>query len=698
MLPHHTLIVALRKENNFMKDKIKGTKKFPANESADTKLPTFLAILACITLPLIIYSDSLHAPFIFDDIPKIVENPDIKNISQLKTKLIYPYLKEFNSFNRNDPSRPLTYLTYALNYRLSNLNTFGYHIVNVVLHGLTVIMIFLLVRRMLFLGGKTNSALIPSIVALLFAVHPVNSSAVSYIFARSDIIATFFYLFSILSFSYTVENRRWIYYLSLLGFVLAILSKQIAVALPAAVLIFDYFFMSDCQFKKTFERRYYHLWFWSLLLIYLIWRYYYLGGIGDLEATSTADTYSYLITQPYIILKYLSLLIVPTGLSIDHLITMSNSVFETRVFLSIIALIGILFMSLWLLRREKTVLSKVILFSILWFFITLSPTSSFFPTTAAMADNRLYLPGFGFCLVLVLAYQYIFKFEWGDNFKSKKGAVFVTILSAHIIVLSILTWDRNKIYVNPVLAWEDVVSNYPNRKSTSRAYINLGNLYREKKNYQLAFSNYSKALELNPVFPDGLVSLGILYSEQKNYNKAYGYYLKALELNPNSGEAHHNLGLLYKKLGQYKKAYQELTDAIRLSPSPTDVYNDLGTLFYELRRYEEARQNYEMALNLNPEHVSALNNLGILAFEKGEYQEACQIYKRVIILNPKYVSAYLNLGNLYYVQKDFENAESSYRKAIELNSDLAGKIALAKKILSGSTRVNVNKENNTSHH
>ena len=674
-----------------MKDKIKGTKPFLATESANTKLSTLLAILACITLPILIYSNALHTPFFYDDIANIAENPDIKQLSNLKSRLIH---RSKYTAQRNDPSRPVTFLTLALNYHFGKLDTFGYHMTNLLLHLMNTLLIFFLTRKVLFHhrsksfdsppgvssssheNGRLIITHVPLLTALLFASHPINTEVVTYISHRSDSLATLFYLMSLLLFSESREGRMLFYPFSLLCFALSLLSKQISATLPAIVLMFDFIFLSDFNVKKVAEKKFYHIPFWAILAAFVAFRYFYLGKIGDpgVATYKTWTSYTYFITQFYVIVNYIKLLLVPYGQSAEHYILPARTMYDPRIVLSV-AFLTIFIFSAYKFSKKRQDLSKIILFSIFWFFVTLSPTSSFLPVNDAMVERRLYLPGFGFCLALMLVYVSIF----GE---------FIFPLLLYILILSTLTWNRNKIYMEPTLAWQDVISKYPGLKMTARAHANLGNLYKAQGDYQKSFIEYKKSIDLDPNFTNGYVNLGILYLDQKNYVKSREYFLKALKLNPNSGEAHHNLGLLYKKLRQYKSAYLEFNDAIQFSPSPTDVYNDLGTLFYELKRYEEARQNYELALSLNPDHVSALNNLGILAFENGEYQKAYQIYKKVTALNPGYVSAYLNLGNLYYVQKDFENAELSYRKAVELSPNLAGRIELIKKILDGSKKAN----------
>ena len=240
------------KKNKLKKETEQGKPRKP-------KIWIYLCLLGVITFG--VYYNSLNAPFIFDDIDKIVENSDIRSLNNIKTKLIYPYDKENKKVNRNDPSRPLTYLTFTLNYHFGQLNTFGYHLVNVLLHIFNTILIFFLTREILSYSYKKHQLIVPFIVAVYFGIHPINIDSVTYIFARAGVLATFFYIASLICFIKASQGKKNFYFfpVSLLCFILSLASKQIAVTLPATILFVDYIFLSNFKISKIVERRYYHV-------------------------------------------------------------------------------------------------------------------------------------------------------------------------------------------------------------------------------------------------------------------------------------------------------------------------------------------------------------------------------------------------------------------------------------------------------
>lgn len=575
-----------------------------------------------------IYYNSLNVPFIFDDARKIVKNPDIKKLSNIKTKLIYPYNKKYKIFNRNDPSRPLTYLTFILNYHFGKLNTFGYHLFNILIHIFNSILIFLLTKKILFYTYKESADILPLFVALLFAVHPINTNVVTYIFARSGSLATMFYFLSLLFFIKTFEGNKKIYILSLFSCVLSFLSKPTAVSFPAIVLIFDYIFLSNYKIQKVIEKKYYHIPFWFILIGYLLFRYSYLGGIGDIETdvSTRVPGYAYLLTQTNIIVKYIKSLVIPTRLSIDHSINLARTIFEFRILYSILLIAGI-FLFTWKSYKKKTDWSKIIVFGILWFFITLSPTSSFFPTTSYMDDKRVYLPGFGAYLLIALLYFRIFC--RGITYNKKSRQILLCLMGIHVSILGAATINRNRIYQSPFLIWQDVVAQYPTNK---RAYV----------------------------------SLGALYHNRHEFNKALQAYKKALELDPRCTLVYNDLGNLYHVSGEYDKAFQAYEKALQINPNDARAYNGLGLLYHALKKYDNASGAFQKAVELYPDFADAHYNLGYLYMKLNKDTQAIQEYRRTIALDPDFLEAHKYIGVLYWKQKKFKEARQEYLKILEL--------------------------------
>jgi tetratricopeptide (TPR) repeat protein len=561
----------------------------------------WLAIGLIVLISAVVYYNSLHAPFIFDDIPKIIENPDIKQLENVKTKLIYPYDKEYYNFKRNDPSRPLTYLTFTLNYHFGKLNTFGYHLFNILMHIFNAVLIFFLTRKIILYIYKKDSHFFSLFVALFFAVHPINTEVAAYVYHRSDSLLTFFYILSLLFFIKTIEKKKCFYIFSLGCFILAFSAKQTAATLPAIVLVFDYIFLSDCNVSKVLARKNYHIPFWLILIVFLLFRLLYFGGIGDKEtdAYSRWSNFSYPVIQPYVVLRYLGLLLIPTGLCIDHFIEPVKTVFELKILASFFSIM-VLFILIYKVSRKKTDASKLLLFSALWFFITLFPTSSFLPIRDAMAERRLYLSGFGFFLAIVSLYFLILR--KGAICSRSPGWILLGLAGIHIFLLGAATVKRNQLYRNPVLLWQDAISMYP---ENFRAHYNLSFLYYERREYVKAIEETQKALKINPDSAKARINLGALYRNQKEHAKAIEETQKALKINPDSAQAHTNLGALYYDRKEYAKAIRKYQKALKINPDYVIALYNLGITYYHQKEYEKALRKFKSILRLNPNNENA---------------------------------------------------------------------------------------------
>lgn len=552
-----------------------------------------------------IYYNSMHAPFNFDDISKIVENPDIKDIRNIPTKLIYPY-GNVKSFERNDPSRPITYLTFTLNYFFGKLNTFGYRLVNVLLHICVAVMLFFLARRILsFTYGKYSNPF-ALFVALVFASHPINTVVVSYIFNRAGQLSALFYMLSLLLFIKTFEKGKVFYVLSLICFVLGIFSKQDCITLPVIVLIFDFIFLSNFKLTEVFKRKYYHLPYWLIVVAVLLFRYFYFGQIGDVEASDFDryrwSRYTYFIIQPYVILRYIRLIVIPSGFCFDHVIAPVENLLEFKIIIPFISII-MMFTAILIIFKKKTDKLKIFLFCFLWFLITLSPTSSFFPTTTAMAENRVYIPGFGLYFIIVYLCFLFFRNKLShDQIKWP----LTLVLGTYIVLLGTTTVKRNKLYQDPVLLWKEAIRYYPNNTraiaNASALHNNLGISLRHQGKYEQAIQEFKKALEIKPDNAEARYNMGLVYLDQKLYDLALDEFKMAVKINPNHSDARNNIGWLYFNNKEFSKAEREWKQALTINPYHTKVLNNLGVLYYVTKEYQKALHKFQSIASLQPDN------------------------------------------------------------------------------------------------
>ncbi len=584
-------------------------------------LRIFLLITA---LSVAVYANSFYNSFHFDDQHYIVTNPYIRDLSNIPT---FFKSSQYSSFEKmfTGHYRPLLVTSYALNYAISDLNPVGYHLVNLGFHTGSAFLVFLILEAMLGSSGlpATFTALA---VAFIFAVHPFNSEVVNYITARSSVMCSFFYLLSFycwilfrnVAAGFSLRPMSTPYYLaSLLAFLLAMLTKEIAITLPVMLVLYDMYFYRSTP--KSATRRCYHLSYLPYILLgavpYLIYRFRVYGGIG--LSGGTRDFYTNLLTQSKVLLKYMQLMILPLGLSIEHDIATSNSIYDVSLIISIVALLFIVTTAYLLFKRGGE--WKVLSFFLLWFFITLLPTT-LLPLNAILQENRGYLAGIGFPLFAGICV--------GKLPRQASTPLLLILIS----LLSIMTIQRNRVWKDDYALWRDAANKSPN---SARVHDNLGLAYIGRGEYDLAIAEFQRTLELHPLYYLAYYNAGVVYQLQNSLDLARDSYEECLKINPQYFRAYYNLGILYRKTGDLDKAIQA----------------------------------YEKAISLDQRHSFVYNNLGVALTDRGQTDKAESVFKKAVELDPGYEKAYFNLGNLYYKAGKYGLAAGAYRSSLKIKPD-----------------------------
>ena len=572
-------------------------------------------VLLIVVLTLIAYSNTFHVPFQFDDRKEILENHAIKNLA---------YFTNLSTQN----TRYVGYFTFAVNYALHGLNVVGYHIFNLAIHIFNALFLYWFIILSFRTPALKESAhqdsvkLIALFTALLFACHPIQTQAVTYIVQRLASLATMFYLFSIvfyvnarLSMQDTQPKSKsllW-YGASLFSAVLAMKTKELAFTLPVVITLYEFMFF-EAGIKKRI------LYLLPLLLTMLIIPLSLISiskpigdVIGDVSHAARMQTqmsrWDYLFTEFRVIVTYVRLLFLPVNQTLDYDYPIFRSLFDPGVFLSFLFLLSILILGIYLFYRHKNTLphSKLISFGIFWFFITLSVESSVIPIPDVIFEHRLYLPSVGFFIALT---TFIF---WVRNrlkaVISVAGRAVIPMLIGTVLVLSGAAYSRNSVWMNRIGFWEDVVKKSPKK---ARPHSILGIAYSEKGRFEEAIRENQTAIKLDPYYTYAYINLGALYGSQGHFEEAIREFKTAIKLNPNHVEAHNNLGVAYYKKGHFEEAERELLAAIKLNPRRADAHMNLGALYGAQGRFEEAIRETQTALRLNPDYVEAYRNLEAL--------------------------------------------------------------------------------------
>jgi tetratricopeptide (TPR) repeat protein len=425
------------------------------------RLSPFLLLAGAVVA---VYLNSFRGVFQFDDYNVIVDNAGVHTWGAYLAGLPHGI-------------RPLLKFTYTLNWT-SGLGLFGFHLVNVTLHAANAVMLFLLASR---IGGPSVSRFAALLPALLFAVHPVQTEAVTYISGRSVSLMAFFYLGSLLAYLRGREqgSRSLLYLASPFLFLLAAASKEVALTLPFALILCETARRERDGWKEALRAQAVH---WGLLTALAVLFLAHAGYGRLLEACfDIRGVAANLLTQVHGIGYLLSRLVLPHALNIDPDLPVFSGwvpvLFSEALLLAALFAVGIF----GLKKRSPAG------FGILWFFLHLVPTNSFIPRLDVANERQLYLASWGLFMAVAAG---------ADLLREKRSVRRATaVATVLVIALGVLTVSRNTVYRSEIALWEDSARKSPGK---ARAWNNLGYAYQQAGRFRDAEAAYLRALHIDP--------------------------------------------------------------------------------------------------------------------------------------------------------------------------------------------------------
>ncbi len=609
------------------------------------------APLLLLPLVFIIYSNVMGAPFIFDDLRYIADNAFIRDLS---------------NFSSLSGTRYVAFLSFALNYAIGGLDPTGYHLVNIGIHGLNSILVFLLVSLLFKTpscspvgehgGGGGRSApgfQIAFVTALVFAAHPVETEAVAYVTQRFASLAALFYLFTLYCYVRSrlafLSARRTsgaaLFVLAFISGLMAQKTKETAFTLPAVIILVEFLFFQRARLslKKGGVLALPFLTLFAVIPVTLF-RPVSMGVETGMSQTlryfqfkemATLSRHDYLITQFRVIVRYIRLLFFPMVQRGDYDYTLYHSFFSVPVILSFVFLALIFFLALYLVLRSARrgrALGLMAGFGMLWFFITLSVESSVVPIKDIIFEHRVYLPSAGVFISAVSLYFYLAERgrRAGRTGHGHAGGVIILPLVI-VLTLSALTYRRNRVWTSGKLFWSDVVSKSPQR---ARGYNNLGNALYRMGSITEAIKNYKKAIILKKEYYEAYNNLGTAFLALNKGGLALGNFNKALALRPDYFEAASNKALALVTLNRPEEAVRAARLSITLHPDFAAGHNVLGMALVDMGQVSEGIQHLREAVSLDPLNVDAVNNLGLALFRARRYGEAEAEFQKALAAAP----------------------------------------------------------------
>jgi len=617
-----------------------------------------------------VYSNTLFMDFVSDDLYQVKENTlitSLRYLPEIFTTEVWRGVK--GGDNLSPYYRPIFTLSYLVDYLFWGKRPFGYHLTNLLLHvAVSLIIYFLSIK---FLSHKGVAFL----SSLLFSVHPVHSEAISWIAARNEPLAALFMLSSFYFYILFREEKRFgLFYISLFLYLLALLSKEMAVTMPLLILFYEICFGSESWNKKIK---------WPLLFLILLIPYFIVrSAVLEVSSWQSIPLLWRVNTGIVIVVKYLKLLIFPFDLKVYYDIPIIKNPFEPQVILSMIIL-AIIFVSIFIMRRRN----KIIFFFLLWIFITIIPVSGI-PTLilpSPMAERYLYIPSIGF--VIALSYCMVILKNLGQKVADvrlsghvrKVMPVINTFIIFFIGLLFILNYQRNYVWKDQLSYATMVVKDAPNSPG---GHNDLGVEYAKQGRIEDAIRELRIAINIKPDFSEALSNLSALYRRQKRYNDAIETLQASLRLKPRNVSALNNLGVVYTEMGRFDDAIMAFNSAMKIEKNFAEVHNNLGVVYLKQDKLEEALKEFGIAIQLEPNYAEAYNNLGVVHLKKGELQEAKKEFQNALKIMPGYkealdnlasierynneeVNTHYNLGNEFLSQGRFREAIDEFKKALK---------------------------------
>jgi tetratricopeptide (TPR) repeat protein len=603
------------------------------------RLKNSLILLFLCVVCFAIYANSLKNAFVYDDRYLVIGNSFIKNIHNLP-QIFSVHTFYFAPIEAGNYYRPMAILTYALDYQIWKLAPFGYHFSNVLLHAICAFLFFLLVKS---LFDNYKLALLS---AILFAIHPLQTSGVNFIACRDNFLVTIFGILAILYYLKS-DNRKLNKILAVLFYTLSLLSKENALLFIPLIATCALIKKEKIMLilKKITP-------FFFVTLIYLFFRAYIIKVPLESYAGVHLNPIVEVLTFFSIIFEYIKLLILPLNLYVVHTTPFINSLMTAQ------AAWTSLFIILFLLIVIRSVKNKqsTIWFGLFWFIISLAfiiKSMHVRPMLGAfMSEWWVYLPSMGLFVILS---DIILKL-------STKYKLAVSVL----LFLIVTFWVSLTIYNNTI--WADELSLYRNNLRFSPLNtgirLNLANVYFESGDFVAAEKEYKKVLELNPRRWAAYLRLGDIELKRGNSNEAMFLYKESLRVRPDSTEAWDSIGRYYVFKGDKDSALKAFSTALKYNSRLDYVYADLGTCYFQGGDFDQAKTYFNQAAQLSPDNSAYFLMLGMSYANLNLFKQAKESLSKSLEVNPNSIDALYNLGNLYANNGYFEDALKVWRAAL----------------------------------
>lgn len=628
----------------------------------------------------IVYYPSLWYGFIFDDLPTI-------------TQYVHNRVVDFKGQFFANPrwiSRILNQLTYRY---WGSSDPFPYRIVDLGIHIFVGVCIFFMLKT-LFSGCRKNQFLsqhalsLATITSMLFLLHPVQTQTVTYITQmRLEGLVVLFTTLVLMTFVYAQATKSKaskiiLYSLSFVLTAFAAGTKEIIIVLPVLIVLVDWFFIAEGDWQSFRSRLWIHA-FYGAILFGVMLKYGLLtpryvtsitanqlhnnrGNILTANAQEPITLLPYALSQFKVIVHYLMIFLFPVGLSFDYGTKLSENWYGADVLLPLFFLMSIAAWAIWLYRRQT---AHILSFCIAWFFITILPRASIFPSTELVCDYKTYPAAFG--VMLGVAYILVKGFHrlmhaWPmmETVRQNQVIKFGAQL-AFCATLAFASHVRNFVWSSELVFWKDVIDKSPKARALNNYAIALW----DNGKTQDAMNYFHEAIAKDDWYAEPHVNLATIYQMTNNTAKALEHYKRALDIGEGHPELFHNLGVLHLAHQSFQSAEYCFMQAIQLRPHHAKAHLALGRLYQAQNRRDSALKSFQQAIASGLQDQDTYYAHGSLALEMGKTEDAIASLE---LVNKQYQDTAFLLGCCYYNQRNYEKSVANF--AIAHKKDPSNKV------------------------
>jgi protein O-mannosyl-transferase len=604
------------------------------------------------------YGNHFHNDFHFDDSHTILNNAYIRSVRNIP--IFFTSTATFSSLPTNQSYRPLVTTSLAIDYWLGDgLNPFAFHVTSFCLFVVLCALLLAFYRRVMDQSRPDDSnRWLALFAAAWYALHPVNAETVNYVIARSEILSTTGILAGLLLFARHGTARR--YHLYLIPAVLAILARESGAMFAPLLFLYVVLVEEQISLRDLFGRRAF------AAALRVTWPAFIVCAATVTFALRMATTYSpggtsvwrYLLTEPFVLLYYVYNLFLPLHLSADTKWPLASSPWDARVLAGGVFIAASLGLA-WVTSRQRR--TRPIAFGILWFFVSLLPTSSIVPLAEPMNDHRMFFPFVGLMLAVVWWAGLLVR-----PLAARKRMTAAGLAIAGLVAMGYGTRQRNIVWRSEESLWLDATIKYPDN---ARGLMNYGVIQMGKGNYRVADEYFERALQLTPRYAYVHVNLGVLKGALGQPAEAERHFREALQDDPANPVSYTHFARWLTSIGRTEEARLLAERAIELSPADLDARTLLAGLQahaaaapgapapntpegwlalsaaqHRAGRYENAIRSSERALALRPDAAEAFNNICAAEIALGNYASAVDACEHALALEPEHARARSNLA------------------------------------------------------